>query len=653
MSPASQGALEVERYIGSCLISSNVRSPGGHKIVAKKSPEQGLRGKPRCFAAQSYQQQLAIEQQQQSHQQQQQQGQLQYAPPAGWTGAPLISMVSSPRRSSQRSSPSPIGQQQQHQQVAGKEQVLPGHLQNGSPLSRLAIHTQGAPLVLAGRFHGRPKSMGNEGCMANPGPGPGHPGIGRCQPPRPLRPAMAGNEKKPLNPKDSPPGAKDPTPGPGNIANIDSLSIASDESSGSNNSENSLPRIIKPRKRRKKDRKPPNAGTEGVGMPVGGGPGGAKQQDEQGGMISDQSNVVTLKPYVPACFDRYEAVAAATHRGPHRRPPTVGRDGYGRVQTAQEIADTRQRYHHRHHHHHHHHHVQVKVLDGNRNVLPVNGNMIAGHAGVATAGHKFVAHHQHRPGQGTAAAAAAAAAAARLLHDLVEASGCDEEIADGLGSCQCRYCDPSGLIWDVDRNGYSPFLTPPPPPPPAQGDYGGARYQAAPMFLSRPPGHERAHRLELFEEAAVPSQPPPRPQHSDVLLRRSWSDPTSYFGEEILQPSRDVGVIGDRGQLDTTRGARSTWRGDNASALGVIPADQSFPSSPTTIPSQGLEVSTEIVTSPNGHRDLEIKFYSSSPSAAAHEDKAAFADGDDFADIWSYHESKLQQDFRTLLQAEE
>jgi hypothetical protein len=33
--------------------------------------------------------------------------------------------------------------------------------------------------------------------------------------------------------------------------------------------------------------------------------------------------------------------------------------------------------------------------------------------------------------------------------------------------------------------------------------------------------------------------------------------------------------------------------------------------------SQSLEVSTEIVTSPNGHRDIEIKFYSSSPPVGA------------------------------------
>jgi hypothetical protein len=32
--------------------------------------------------------------------------------------------------------------------------------------------------------------------------------------------------------------------------------------------------------------------------------------------------------------------------------------------------------------------------------------------------------------------------------------------------------------------------------------------------------------------------------------------------------------------------------------------------------SQSLEVSTEIVTSPNGHRDIEIRFYSSSPPTA-------------------------------------
>lgn len=42
MSPASQGALEVERYIGSCLISSNVRAGlhGGKSAIVCRKQEQ-------------------------------------------------------------------------------------------------------------------------------------------------------------------------------------------------------------------------------------------------------------------------------------------------------------------------------------------------------------------------------------------------------------------------------------------------------------------------------------------------------------------------------------------------------------------------------------------------------------------------------------
>lgn len=270
---------------------------------------------------------------------------------------------------------------------------------------------------------------------------------------------------------------------------------------------------------------------------------------------------------------------------------------------------------------------------------------------------------------------------------------------DGLGSCQCRYCDPAGLIWDVDRNGYSSYLTAPPalsaPPPSSSSssstssssssssssvDYHrGGHFGQIALFLTPPCSNLPERALDrLFDEHSRPQDDAREPNAGPggVVLRRSWSDPTSYFsyGEEIVAPTRDVGVIGDRGgQSESGKHKRTFWRGDSigsaptSSSTGGNGAGSNVAGGPAASP-KGLEVSTEIITSPNGHRDLEIKFYSSSsPSPAeriAEEDKSSSslieeADDDenngdgDFSDIWSYHESKLQQDFRTLLQAEE
>ncbi|XP_029035163.2 uncharacterized protein LOC114872276 [Osmia bicornis bicornis] len=589
MSPASQGGVEVERYIGSCLISSNIR--GGSQKIAGKKQEPVIRGKSRsCYGGQNFANGS-------------EQCQVQYGA-GGWTGAPLISMTSSPRRCNQQQQQQ---QQQQSQQVC--DQQVSVHLHK-NPLSRLAIHTQGAPLILAGRFHNRGKvhtngtanGVGNTVCgnaavnsyVHNTGnTGTMNAGV-RCPPARPQRP-MELSKKQQGNPKSENAAAGN------SIANIDSLSIASDESSGSNNSENSLPRIIKPRKRRKKDRKPAN--NVAISTDV------AKHEEQQqqsgaGVASSEQSNVVALKPYVPACYEpRYEAVPA--HLRSHRRPG-LGREGasmYG--MSMQEMVDCRQRYAHRH--------AETKVLDDNRNVV-MPGQMRAILPKDYT--------RQNGP--------------PRYLHE--------DGVKDGLGSCQCRYCDPSALIWDVDQNCYSPFLTPSP-----STEFCPGHYSQMPLFLSRPSLNCPEQNIDrLFNVDAARLQEKDSCGSNGVVLRRSWSDPTSYFSEEIAAPSRDVGVIGDRGQAESGK-RRTLWRGDtigvptgnvgSASAAGMNLASP-----------KGLEVSTEIITSPNGHRDLEIKFYSASPNAAPTEE----ADEDeDFSDIWSYHESKLQQDFRTLLQAEE
>ncbi|XP_034943001.1 uncharacterized protein [Chelonus insularis] len=646
MSRASQGGLEVERYIGSCLISSTVRPNNIQKTIVKKELQSSQRNNSHCYTQNNYS----------TGNDQRQYG--------TWTGAPLISMTSSPRRNNQRSSPSPCQQQHspvesQHQQT---HQQVSSHLQSRSPLSRLAIHTQGAPLILAGRYHSRGKISNsniiasanvNNFCNVNNNTM----SIGRCAPVRnqktiaevsrkcqPQQHQQQQQQPQPqqqqINQKNDCQNAKLDSSSGTSIANIDSLSITSDESS--NNCENSLPRIIKPRKRRKKDRKPTNVIA----------PENSKPEDQPvttNSGLADQSSVVSLKPYVPICYEtRYEPPA---HRA-QRRPP-VCRESYGRTQAPmQEIVDTRQRYAHRH--------AQVKVLDDNRNIVPV----LVRTTGL-TKGYRN--HHHRHPVNNAINRAIHNENGPRYIHNY---DTCEKvDIIDDPGSCQCRYCNPSGLIWDVDQDGYSPFLTP--PSTSTGNDF--VQISQIPLFLSRSTlgcqehgeyydvddplrGHHHHHHHHHHHQIPVGSTRHERLESTGgVLLRRSWSDPSSYFSEQISTPSRDVGVIGDRGQPTEIGRGRSSWPGSPSYvSLGINASGLSALANPASS-SQSLEVSTEIVTSHNGHRDLEIKFFSSSPSAVQpEEDKSPFIDdNEDYSDIWSYHESKLQQDFRTLLQAEE
>ncbi|XP_031777559.1 uncharacterized protein LOC116415948 [Nasonia vitripennis] len=683
MSPASQGALEVERYIGSCLISSTGRAASGL--------QKPLLASSGCRKQDLQQQQPQSQQLRNSKQQCQQ---SQFGAVGTWAGgAPLISMASNPRRS-QRSPPSQQQQQQQLQQQLNDQRV---------PLARLAVHTQGAPLILStGRFHNggnaRAKIPNGAAAIANcvAGLTVGSAGsvsanLARCQPPPRLNKAgsvTTGEQKKPQQQST---GAKDAGGKEATTTNIDSLSIASDESSGSNNSENSLPRIIKPRKRRKKDRKPPpvvsggSAVVGGVATAAGPNPASDVKTADEGLQQSPSmpgSNAAAIeqqmKPYQAYDGGARYVNGDGYYKG-QRRPINANNSGYGRVNNSsassttsnsavnaqsQEVVDTRQRGNNysQQQQQQQHRHVQVKVLDDNRNViLPVP---------VCQAKAGYLRHNHHNGGN------------ARFLHDYNEpvTLACHQEHSPPSGGpideClqqqqQCRYCDPATLVWDVSEQNGFPYL---------QGHQSSDfhhhhhhhhhRYSQLPaaVFLTRPFICQEGH--HVFDVADNPCQLRLRPAEG---LRRSWSDPSSYFsngempgGGELL-PNRDVGVIGDRGQSGTESALKGSWRGD-ASAATPSSQNSSLQSSSSPLSSgpgspglQGpLEVSTEIVTSPNGHRDLEIKFYSSSPTTSSYDCSSdelktfAFPDDEELSDdIWSYHESKLQQDFRTLLQAEE
>lgn len=390
MSPASSGALEVERYIGACLISSQTR--------AKGAPSLKSQGRD-CYYQQRDQYVPPYVNNHHQH----------YDPQRcrsvdGWAGGmPLISFVNYQRRGK------------------GCQDV---RVQNhNNSLTRLAVHTQGAPLILSNRYNQRKNKSSPKHVVQAKGTD------------------VSGKSKD---------GA-------------DTISVASDESSNSTNSENSLPRIIKPRKRRKKDRKPPL-----LARPLGAAD-DCFSTDSTSPDI-DSPGAIAINSYLPFTFDQFSYIPSNNIRFDNE----VLVNKLKQKTDLQEIPQL------------HHSFEDIKELSKD-----INDNQPA-------------------------------------------------------STCQCRYCDPSGQIWDVDRHCYSPFLTTP-------------------------------ERRSVFSFSNA--QPEPLIKNYDTAFTSDLLDCMSGLSldsEGIKNDSSISGSIRD------------------------------------------LEVSTEIVTSLNGHRDLEIKFFSS-PSTAENE----------------------------------
>lgn len=426
MSPAPQGGLEVERYIGSCLISQSARSSPGKQFLQNKSKKTGGDGTVRQF--------VLNPRDSVGHA-----GGPRYSlppihgdfyPQHGWAGMPLFCVASNGQRRN-RKGPVVNNRATKSPHVGLQNKSVPKCSVDGqgpdggsrSPLSRLAIHTQGAPLIQAGRYNkigynrGTPPLRFYRGADA----------ARRSDPSKDLK---TGQNKEP--------GA------------CDSVSVASDESSA--NSENSLPRIIKPRKRRKKDRKPPQPQ-----QPTKPGEAVASQNSE----VSKTS--VSSTPTVNTC-----------------KPSVIPKIELPIQQTVENVLSD----------------------EADTSLLPRCGD--------------------------------------DLPSELEQDDG-------PASSCQCRYCDPAGVIWDVDQRCYSPFLTPPSP---------------TELKLS--------YSLRGYDVGS--------------MLRRSWSEPSSSPVKQIQQRTR------------------------------AYSESQTQSAQPQA--SQSLEVSSEIITSPNGHRDIEIKFFSSKPNSA-------------------------------------
>lgn len=376
-----------------------------------------------------------------------------YYPPYGvphpnaWLGAPLISM-------------------------AGR--APPGR---NTPVSKLAMHAQGAPLIIQNRQDRRKYATAPEQRNQQRQPAhTEHTTRDKCEALESNRPHNQQQQTR-------------STRGGRNNNNTDAVSVASDESSGSNNSETMLPRIIKPRKRRKKDRKPNNLVPHDL---------------TAAGMDLVDVDICAVSGMVTTSHGIYKESYCREMSLPYR--------------------------------------LDVKVLEYPE---PVPETYRVSALGEALEGTRF---------------------------GLMEAASPAES---AVSSCQCRYCDPVGQIWDADS--IADLLD-----ENSCGDFAPTKLEES-MKVVGPLGRRGA----------------------DTTLRRSWSDPSSR--------------VADRREVNNAE----NYSAPNLYSL-FPPARRA--SSPEPRSPLALEISSEIVTSMNGHRDLEIKFFSTSPPATNSDRRSFFAD---------------------------
>lgn len=263
MGPHPETPVDVQKYIGSCLITQQPRSkrkscPRGGQLLPKDGSGRcnGYGPKMSGFSSMTN-----------------------YA----WTGVPLISVA-----------------RQQSKSHPGKSRGKPGkdyprvespvdscNLEELLPISRLAIHAQGAPLILSPKDTDKNSKDIIEGYGI---PYKGHDfylgeGSSRLYM---LMPGCPDDVMTPHSMRGEQAIMEDDVEAAQSRAVSSSPSQSdciSTTSEDSGTSENGLPRIIKPRKRRKKDRR---LSESDVSSSVGGGECG--------------SSIVTLKPYQPLCY---------------------------------------------------------------------------------------------------------------------------------------------------------------------------------------------------------------------------------------------------------------------------------------------------------------------------------------------------------------
>lgn len=279
MGPHPETPVDVQKYIGSCLITQQPRSK---RKSCPRGQIQPKDGGGRCTSGSGYCAKSPMATGFNSI--------TNYA----WTGVPLISVARQNKNhhlGKNRMQPrNPVKAPQDYSRV--ESPVDSNNLDEILPIARLAIHAQGAPLILQPKDSDKvPKDMD---CYVSTVPYKGHdfylgesgstprlymlmPGCPDDMPSQQLRGERTSSGSSFIEDDSELNSSRTVSSSP---SQSDCISTTSEDSG---TSENGLPRIIKPRKRRKKDRRL-----------------------SEGDTIESPGTIVTLKPYQPLCY-RYSS----------------------------------------------------------------------------------------------------------------------------------------------------------------------------------------------------------------------------------------------------------------------------------------------------------------------------------------------------------
>lgn len=284
MGPHPEAPVDVQKYIGSCLITQQTRSK--RKFCPTRTQHHYTKNGMRCYGN---------------------------VPPGNrccdnsprlnigsyvWTGVPLLSVARHNKSHHHVQSHMGKNNGRGHPRKPPDYSVplsieSPDNIEEILPISRLAIHAQGAPIILSPKD--REKHCKDVEVYSNSAPFKGHNFyLGENHNSNNRMYMLMSNGAEDMYPstgcfiEEDLSGSNDSR----TVSSSPQSDCISTTSEDSGTSENGLPRIIKPRKRRKKDRRASESDSASS----------CSSSSGSGNMEELSGTIVTLKPYQPLCY---------------------------------------------------------------------------------------------------------------------------------------------------------------------------------------------------------------------------------------------------------------------------------------------------------------------------------------------------------------
>lgn len=181
--------------------------------------------------------------------------------------------------------------------------------------------------------------------------------------------------------------------------------------------------------------------------------------------------------------------------------------------------------------------------------------------------------------------------------------------ASNKSFCNCRYCDPGSVVWDVRQRCFSPNLMPP------------AIDQSGSMTSNRDNDNgddsekvikNKDHITTLKRSSSEPTSR--SLSNSSVMRLRSLCSGSNKGSNAYGHRSIDsINYVNNSNCSNKDNGYSHPhiYRNSFTYTYGADQFQHDCQHQHNSVPDQNLQVSSQIVTSHNGHRDIEVKFFSS------------------------------------------